>query len=123
MWVQPRFGDGAAPVICEEMRVRLGGMSNAPRDVEELLGLGRLMEARPEMLRAAAAGLLRVRDPFQPALHVLNIGLAMNFELRQIEPFVRIDGLLSDKRHGARRRNLHQQDAAAVSKSSGFRRS
>jgi hypothetical protein len=49
-----------------EMRVRSGGMSkvfwNGPWDVEELLALGRLMEARPETLRAAAAGLLRVRD-------------------------------------------------------------
>jgi hypothetical protein len=33
-----------------------------PRDVEELLDMGRLMETRPETLRAAAAGLLRVRD-------------------------------------------------------------
>jgi len=35
---------------------------NGPWDVEELLALGRLMEARPETLRAAAAVLLRVRD-------------------------------------------------------------
>src|SRR5258708_35903157 len=45
-----------------EIRMRLGGMRNAPWDVKELLGLGRLMEARPEVLRDVAAGWLRVRD-------------------------------------------------------------
>src|SRR5258708_39633742 len=45
-----------------EMRVRLGGMRDAPRDLEELLDLGRLMEARPETSRCAAEDLLRVRD-------------------------------------------------------------
>src|SRR5205809_367700 len=45
-----------------EIRVRLGGMSNTPWDVEELLAVGRLMEARPEALRQVAEGLLRVRD-------------------------------------------------------------
>jgi hypothetical protein len=45
-----------------EMHVRLGGISDAPRDIEELLDLGRLMEARPETLRCAAKDLLRVRD-------------------------------------------------------------
>ena len=37
-------------------------MSGAPWDIEELLDLGRLMEARPETLRCAAEDLLRVRD-------------------------------------------------------------
>src|SRR5258708_21143920 len=45
-----------------EMRVRLGGMRDAPRDLEELLDLGRLMEARPETSRCAAEDLLRVWD-------------------------------------------------------------
>jgi hypothetical protein len=35
---------------------------NGPWDVEELVALGRLMEAQPEVLRKAAAGWLRVRD-------------------------------------------------------------
>jgi hypothetical protein len=50
------------PSVAMEIRVRLGGMRNAPWDVKELLGLGRLMEARPEVLRQVAAGWLRVRD-------------------------------------------------------------
>jgi hypothetical protein len=37
-------------------------MRVAPRDIEELLNLGRLMEARPETLRRVAENLLRVRD-------------------------------------------------------------
>src|SRR6266852_5472868 len=44
------------------MGVRLGGMSDAPWDVEELVALGRLIEARPETLTKVAESLLRVRD-------------------------------------------------------------
>jgi hypothetical protein len=42
--------------------MEMGGMSDDPWDLEDLLALGRLMEARPEALRNVAGGLLRVRD-------------------------------------------------------------
>src|SRR5260370_42327246 len=54
--------DWAAPAFAMEIRVRLGGMSNAPWGVEELLAVGRLMEARPEGLRKVAAGGLGGRE-------------------------------------------------------------
>src|SRR5260370_18091002 len=49
------------------LRLRLGegevgGMRKAPRDVEDLVAMGRLMEARPEALSRVAEEWLRVRD-------------------------------------------------------------
>jgi hypothetical protein len=55
---RPRWGDGAARAVFKGEV----GMSEGPRDVEELLALGRWMDAKPAELIKLAWGLLKVRD-------------------------------------------------------------
>jgi hypothetical protein len=57
VWTQPCPGDGAAPAS-GEVQVKC----KAEFEVEDLLRLGRLIEAEPERLVESVAGWLRVRD-------------------------------------------------------------